>query len=56
VCSTATDCIGPAANQLPPGDAFLADAAHLIEHEFGIGHATLQVELGTQCVDERCAP
>jgi len=39
-----------------PGDAFLADAAHLIEHEFGIGHATLQVELGTQCVDERCAP
>jgi cobalt-zinc-cadmium efflux system protein len=39
-----------------PGDAFLADAAHLVEHEFGIGHATLQVELGTECVDERCAP
>lgn len=39
-----------------PGDAFLADAAHLVEHEFGIGHATLQVELGERCPDEDCAP
>lgn len=39
-----------------PGDAFLADVAHKIEHAFGIGHATLQVELGEHCVDEECAP
>jgi len=39
-----------------PGDTFLADAAHLVEHEFGIGHATLQVELGEQCPDEGCVP
>lgn len=28
-----------------PGDAFLADAAHMLDHDFGIGHATLQIEL-----------
>lgn len=39
-----------------PGDVFLADVAHMIEHEFGIGHATLQVELGEQCGGEQCAP
>lgn len=34
-----------------PGDAFLHDMAHLLEHEFGIGHVTLQVEaLDTGCV------
>lgn len=37
-----------------PGDAFLADAAHLVEHEFGISHATLQVELGSDCVNADC--
>jgi len=39
-----------------PGDAFLAEATHLVEHEFGIGHATLQVEIGKACVDEQCSP
>ncbi len=29
-----------------PGDAFLRDAEHRLEHDFGIGHATLQIELG----------
>ena len=38
-----------------PGDAFLAEVAHIIEHKFGIGHATFQVEFGDQCVDEYCA-
>jgi cobalt-zinc-cadmium efflux system protein len=32
-----------------PGDAFLQACAHGIEHRFGIGHATLQVELGEDC-------
>ena len=27
-----------------PGDAFLQDLAHGLEHRFGIGHATMQVE------------
>lgn len=27
-----------------PGDAFLHDLAHELEHDFGIGHATIQVE------------
>ena len=27
-----------------PGDAFLADAAHRIEHDFRVGHVTLQIE------------
>lgn len=29
-----------------PGDAFLRAAEHELEHDFGIGHATLQIELG----------
>ena len=29
-----------------PGDAALHDVAHMLEHRFGIGHATLQVETG----------
>ena len=28
-----------------PGDTFLCDTAHMLEHDFGIGHATLQIEL-----------
>jgi cobalt-zinc-cadmium efflux system protein len=39
-----------------PGDVFLADAAHRVEHAFGIGHVTLQVELGERCADADCAP
>lgn len=35
-----------------PGDRFLHDLAHRLEHEFGIGHPTFQVE--TQS-DEGCA-
>ncbi len=31
----------------PPGDAFLKEIAHGMEHRFGIGHATFQVERGT---------
>jgi len=37
-----------------PGDAFLHQAAEGLEHRFGIGHATLQVERGEQadhCID-----
>ena len=30
----------------PPGDAFLHDLAHELEHRFHIGHATVQVERG----------
>ena len=29
-----------------PGDAFLHDIAHALEHDFHIGHATVQVETG----------
>lgn len=29
-----------------PGDAFLRGAEHRLDHDFGIGHATLQIELG----------
>jgi cobalt-zinc-cadmium efflux system protein len=39
-----------------PGDAFLAAAAHAVEHDFGISHATLQVEIGPSCSDDHCAP
>lgn len=28
-----------------PGDQFLNDAAHQLRHDFGVGHATLQIEL-----------
>lgn len=31
-----------------PADAFLQDVAHELEHRFGIGHPTLQVEAGDQ--------
>ena len=34
-----------------PGDAFLRDLAHELEHDFRIGHATFQVETGA---DEHC--
>ena len=30
-----------------PGDAFLHEVAHELEHDFGIGHSTLQVETGS---------
>jgi cobalt-zinc-cadmium efflux system protein len=35
-----------------PGDRFLYALAHALEHEFGIGHATVQVEIHTE---EECA-
>jgi cobalt-zinc-cadmium efflux system protein len=35
-----------------PGDRFLADCAHTIEHRFRIGHSTFQVEIGEDCVRE----
>ena len=35
-----------------PGDAFLHDLAHELEHNFGIGHATVQVE---RAADASCA-
>ena len=34
----------------PPGDAFLADARDMLRRDFSIGHATLQVERGADCV------
>ena len=33
-----------------PGDEFLHDLAHDLEHDFGIGHATVQVETAAECV------
>jgi cobalt-zinc-cadmium efflux system protein len=39
-----------------PGDAMLADIAHGLDHRFGIGHVTLQVETGqTPCITAACA-
>ena len=32
-----------------PGDRFLADCAHGVQHRFGIGHTTIQVEIGEDC-------
>ena len=32
-----------------PGDTFLHELAHELEHDFGIGHATVQVELAMEC-------
>ena len=32
-----------------PGDAFLNDLAHELDHRFSIEHATVQVELGHDC-------
>jgi cobalt-zinc-cadmium efflux system protein len=39
------------------GDAFLHNLAHELEHDFGIGHATVQVEMasGTECALESSA-
>ena len=33
-----------------PGDAFLRELAHELEHDFRIGHATVQIETGQDCV------
>ena len=39
-----------------PGDAALAALAHDLEHKFGIGHATIQVETGAgDCRQAACA-
>lgn len=35
-----------------PGDGFLHALAHDLEHDFGIGHATIQVEMAAECVLE----
>lgn len=32
-----------------PGDAFLAALGERLEHDFGIGHATVQIETGDDC-------
>lgn len=41
-----------------PGDAFLAELRHRLEHDFGIGHSTVQIELseGAACPgpDRQC--
>ena len=34
-----------------PGDAFLIELQHRLEHEFGISHATVQIEVGD---DDAC--
>jgi cobalt-zinc-cadmium efflux system protein len=39
-----------------PGDAFLAETAHELEHRFGIAHATLQIEVGDGEATCRLAP
>ncbi|MDB5707510.1 MAG: cobalt transporter [Sphingomonas bacterium] len=40
-----------------PGDAFLEEARGMLEHRFGIGHATLQVEIvGEENDSPPCAP
>ena len=36
-----------------PGDAFLARCAGEIEHDFGIGHSTFQIETGDDCRQEQ---
>jgi cobalt-zinc-cadmium efflux system protein len=35
-----------------PGDAFIREAAHELEHRFAIQHSTLQISLDT---GQRCA-
>jgi len=35
-----------------PGDAFLRQAAHRLEHDHAIGHVTLQVEIGAETCEE----
>ena len=37
-----------------PGDAFLRDLAHELEHNHGIGHATVQVETGSEDCRSGC--
>ena len=38
-----------------PGDTAIAELAHDLEHRFGIGHATIQVEIGAgDCVTAAC--
>lgn len=39
-----------------PGDAFLASLSHKLEHDFGIHHATVQVEIGDAGARCRLAP
>ena len=39
-----------------PGDAFLDDVAEQLEHRFGIGHTTLQIERGDGADCRRAAP
>ena len=39
-----------------PGDAFLGGAARELEHHFGIGHATLQIEIGDKDAQCRLEP
>ncbi len=38
-----------------PGDAALGAMAHLMAHNFGIGHATFQIEAGTDTCPAPCA-
>lgn len=38
-----------------PGDAFLTSLAHTLEHDFGICHATVQIET-TDHAGHACAP
>ena len=35
-----------------PGDTFLRALAHELEHDFGIGHATVQVEMERECATD----
>lgn len=37
-----------------PGDAFLHDLAHQLEHDFAIGHTTVQVETGADDCEADC--
>ena len=37
-----------------PGDAFLRRVAHDLDHDFGIGHATLQVEIRSEDCEAMC--
>ena len=39
-----------------PGDVFLERATHDLEHRFGIGHATLQIEIGDNDAQCRLEP
>ena len=37
-----------------PGDGFLSDIAHELEHHHGIGHATVQIEQNRECAGGGC--